>query len=757
MRRVISVSFPRSGHHLLANCLGQYFSNDLLFTTEKKEFLSAGKFVYCESYYHCNKIPCPDSCTTYQKTHDNDFDVDKELGFPFIIQFRNPIESIISRYLLETSEEYRKFLLGRGRGFEGYVEYSKQSWENFARYNLGCWKKFMQKWVVNPPKDSFVIAYEDFMKSPLLLLKRVLGFLGEEKIDENFLKIVVGRNGIGKKADIKKFEFYDDKFLTGLIEEVKPELIKVGLYNYCLALIENYENSRITENTRGEHNPFQDLMEKLSVIFNDEKEKKNENQEKFILILQYFIPHDKKRYEEYKTCLINNCKNPLIGKICLLTEEKITAEELNHEKIEQNVIGHRLTYLDAFMFANKFPNCKVILSNADIFFDETLERALEYNLDQDVLCLTRHNVFSDGRKQLMIGFPKYNWDNVQKEFDEEGGFFAWGSQDSWIFKSPVREGMINSSDFELGRVACDSVIARSFKLQEYNVLNPCIEIKINHLHNIQSGLSREDITEHGRRRITGDFYFLNPDSSTRPAQRTFVQGTNPSGKIKMYGCYSESHEKMKDKYFLPSIKDDYFLILEKISQDCPTGEFESYGWVETMKKKTSLILRAIKENMGGFFVYTDVDLQFFGATKNLLLSLIEGKDVLFQRENYINDEVGGKYCTGFFICRGNERTLNLFEDIYKKVVEQNRNEQFILNNIIGKNVHNVKHGFLPDCFFTPGIVYGKDGTYLWEPGKDMDIPENILVHHANWTKGTENKLKQLEYVRDKVFKKKGYV
>jgi len=35
----------------------------------------------------------------------------------------------------------------------------------------------------------------------------------------------------------------------------------------------------------------------------------------------------------------------------------------------------------------------------------------------------------------------------------------------------------------------------------------------------------------------------------------------------------------------------------------------------------------------------------------------------------------------------------------------------------------------------------------WVPGMNLNIPDQIMPHHSNFTIGLENKIAQLEYVR----------
>src|SRR5947207_1978386 len=135
-------------------------------------------------------------------------------------------------------------------------------------------------------------------------------------------------------------------------------------------------------------------------------------------------------------------------------------------------------------------------------------------------------------------------------------------------------------------------------------------------------------------------------------------------KIKLYAIYTPSHAILKDTYFLPSIQDDFELIIEKVEQTCPTAQFMSQGWTDTTIKKVDLIIRAIEENWGSLFIFSDVDIQFFAPIQDLILSLIKDNDIIMQKNC-----PSGVLCTGFFACRGNEKTLRLWKDV-KKLMEK---------------------------------------------------------------------------------------
>ena len=221
-------------------------------------------------------------------------------------------------------------------------------------------------------------------------------------------------------------------------------------------------------------------------------------------------------------------------------------------------------------------------------------------------------------------------------------------------------------------------------------------------------------------------------------------------KIKLYALYTPSHEVLKDKFFLPSIQDDFEIICEFSEQTCPSVKFMEEGWTQTTIKKVDLILRAIQENWGSIFIFSDVDIQFFCPIKKAILKLMKGKDIVMQKNN-----PEGVLCTGFFACRANEKTLQLWTDV-KKMMQQNslNSDQNSFNHCIKRhnktNPYNVVWDYLPKTFFGAGTLTG----FLWYPGMLLPIPKNIMMHHANWTKGINNKIAQLIYVRSEVMRRR---
>jgi hypothetical protein len=219
-------------------------------------------------------------------------------------------------------------------------------------------------------------------------------------------------------------------------------------------------------------------------------------------------------------------------------------------------------------------------------------------------------------------------------------------------------------------------------------------------------------------------------------------------KIKLYGIYTPSHEVLKNEFFLPSLQDDFELVLQAHDQTCTSTQFMGEGWTDTTIKKVDLIIRAIEENWGDVFIFSDVDIQFFAPIEKIILSLMKDYDIIMQRNN-----PAGVLCTGFFACRANEKTLALWKDVKQNMQkDKEKSDQITFNQCIKSkkkdNPYGIKWNYLPPIFFGGGTLTGR----LWFPGQKLAIPKGIVLHHANWTRGIKNKIAQLNYVKNKVEK-----
>ena len=109
---------------------------------------------------------------------------------------------------------------------------------------------------------------------------------------------------------------------------------------------------------------------------------------RFNLIVNYHTPKNAGRKKEYIQCIKNNLDNDLIKKVILFCEEKETLP-FENEKIEYHQIkhNHRPSFSEMFEYANKNlygEDC--IISNTDIYFDESLKKMDDFPLENHFIC-----------------------------------------------------------------------------------------------------------------------------------------------------------------------------------------------------------------------------------------------------------------------------------------------------------------------------------------------------------------------------------
>jgi glycosyltransferase involved in cell wall biosynthesis len=230
--------------------------------------------------------------------------------------------------------------------------------------------------------------------------------------------------------------------------------------------------------------------------------------------------------------------------------------------------------------------------------------------------------------------------------------------------------------------------------------------------------------------------------------------------VKLYTCYTSSHRALFDKWFYPTLQDDYDLIAKKFNMTYSNGKYMSRGWHKAILHKIDLITHAIKDNWNDIFLFSDADIQFFKKTENAILSCMADHDLIAQKD--ADDAVGmntvpgfsGHLCTGFFACRANERTLGLWKAVRQQCLSRKQHhDQYWLNHYLNgfqphkeDNIFGVKWDYLPPEFYSPGIHRGNRGE--WFPGEELVVPGDIILHHANWTAEVRNKIIQLERVRE---------
>jgi hypothetical protein len=199
---------------------------------------------------------------------------------------------------------------------------------------------------------------------------------------------------------------------------------------------------------------------------------------------------------------------------------------------------------------------------------------------------------------------------------------------------------------------------------------------------------------------------------------------------------------MYDSFFKESLRKIYCkkeVLIKGVyhKQTTHTGAFMSHGWLDAMDIKLDVILGAIEDNKDSIFIFADCDIQFFKPFKHLIVKELENNDIVCQEDR-------GSMCAGFFGCRSNYKTKKLFEDI-KANFRNMVNDQVALNHY----KECVKYKLLDrDLFYTIGNHFSNpNGTYIWDNKTNIIPPSNIVLHHANYVVGVDNKLKLMEMIR----------
>lgn len=201
--------------------------------------------------------------------------------------------------------------------------------------------------------------------------------------------------------------------------------------------------------------------------------------------------------------------------------------------------------------------------------------------------------------------------------------------------------------------------------------------------------------------------------------------------MKLYTYFTPSHKIFFDNYFLKTVPKTFELCVTKESnQFCKKAFFYSPGWNRTTANKIDIFIKACSENISNYFFYCDIDVQFFDNNIiDILLDELGDYDIACQ------DDIE-TYNSGVFICKANNKTLRMFETMRKNF---KISDQPTLNN----HIHMCDHKKLSKRFFTTGFEIG-----LWKD-KEFNIPNNIVMHHANWVLGIDDKIKALNIVRSK--------
>ncbi len=185
-----------------------------------------------------------------------------------------------------------------------------------------------------------------------------------------------------------------------------------------------------------------------------------------ILYTSYYKAYDNARQSELKHCMLKNIENPHIEKIIVLLEGNAREfpELLGIPKVKI-VEAPRPTFQDFFDIANILSGDEdySIITNSDIYFDETIDRLTGFNMHNMCFALSRWHFHNPSKIELH-----------NEKF----------SQDVWIFQGKIKP--IGYAHFVMGHPGCDNRIAWELETAGYNMFNPAFDIKCIHYHMSES-------------------------------------------------------------------------------------------------------------------------------------------------------------------------------------------------------------------------------------------------------------------------------
>jgi len=209
--------------------------------------------------------------------------------------------------------------------------------------------------------------------------------------------------------------------------------------------------------------------------------------------------------------------------------------------------------------------------------------------------------------------------------------------------------------------------------------------------------------------------------------------------LKIYTFFSESHASLFELFqkSLVETNPNLEIVVDKLDQ-FGSGIFMQNGWLESMSKKLDQIIRACEQE--DIFIHADSDIYFFNNIEKDLLDELGEFDLAFQDDGHVG------LCMGFFVCRPSKKVYNLFCEVKRRLDQFNGHDQNALNMLIKET--DVKYKRLPHRYSNYGQKHGK----VWD-GSDFEVDQDILILHANWVIGIENKIKLINYVKQKIREK----
>jgi len=195
------------------------------------------------------------------------------------------------------------------------------------------------------------------------------------------------------------------------------------------------------------------------------------------------------RLKEFRYCIEKNADNPIVEKLHVLWERKDPIKSRDPKlKVREHYFGDPFPFDDDHLFLNH-PKITVHICDGRPMYSDFIRVARDEHLEGKVIAICNTDIWTDETLALaeniqtdtIYAITRHNWDPGKKESTGLQGDGLHGSQDTWIFRHPLRPFQ---NEIYMGVLGCDSYFAQKAIEMGITVINPCRQIKTYHLHTI---------------------------------------------------------------------------------------------------------------------------------------------------------------------------------------------------------------------------------------------------------------------------------
>jgi hypothetical protein len=208
---------------------------------------------------------------------------------------------------------------------------------------------------------------------------------------------------------------------------------------------------------------------------------------------------------------------------------------------------------------------------------------------------------------------------------------------------------------------------------------------------------------------------------------------------------------MAERHFLDSWKslkldESFDFVCVDVKEEY--GTFGEKKFNESYNKEIEAMWQLLMKYRDRFVVWSDVDMRIYKNPLPDLLGRWDGANLWTSMDSPVGVEPAD-HCTGFQFFLVTQKMINFYRLWMEVDAEKEWGySQQSFNEALRRMVMvDVKP--LPKQYWTIGL----EGQKVWS-GRNLDDipnpPQDIILHHANYTIGFENKMKLLDEIKEKV-------